>query len=61
MGSGVVSTGIVKPKRQRQGVMPLVDVEVFTSNLKALIFIERNVEPIEGKRYARRPSYLAKR
>jgi len=40
--------------------MSLVDVEVFTPNLKAHIFIERNVEPIEGERYARRPSYLAK-
>ena len=51
---------MVKPMRLRQGVSTLVDVEVFTPNINAQVYIERNVESIEGERYARRPSYLAK-
>ena len=50
----------MKLKRLRAGVSTLVDVEVFEPNIKAPVYIERNVEPIEGERYARRPSYLAK-
>ena len=51
----------VKLKRQRQGKMVDVDVEVYTPNTQRPLYIDRNVTLIEGQRYARRPSVMAKK